>query len=346
MVWRSSAGCSRRTRRAASRLRVLGWSVAEQRPDAGFAVVELAADAAVAQVDWPGAAAVLQEFVTRVPNHIPALMRLVEICVDGGLEATMYSAQAQLADAYIAAGAATEARFIAEDLVAREPWDKSNIERFRRALVLLGEPDPDALIAQRLSGESPFTSTDLFAPRIRQSPEPAPPAGRPTPSRQRHSPTSLAPRMRPKSRPGNRRRSPAKPRAKHGSTLRAERQCDRPRQHPRRLRHAARHRAASAETRKWISASCSTTSNAATAVPPAPPPAPAASDLDGVFGKLRDQARAGDGRGGEGIQARAGAARSGRHRRVHQGAGEGLAGAEAAVCGDMADSRASIATAT
>jgi tetratricopeptide (TPR) repeat protein len=75
----------------------------------------------------------------------------------------MFSAHAQLADAYLAAGAATEARFIAEDLVAREPWDKSNIERFRRALELLGEPDPDALIAQRLSGESPFTSTDLFA---------------------------------------------------------------------------------------------------------------------------------------------------------------------------------------
>jgi tetratricopeptide (TPR) repeat protein len=140
---------------------VLGWSVAEKVPEVGFRVVELAADTAVALVDWPGAAAVLQEFVTRVPNHIPALMRLVEICVDGGLESTMYSAQAQLADAYIEAGAATEARFIAEDLVAREPWDKANIERFRRALVLLGEPDPDDLIALRLSGESPFMSTDM-----------------------------------------------------------------------------------------------------------------------------------------------------------------------------------------
>ena len=142
---------------------LLGWNVAEYKPDAGFAVVELAANAAVADNDWPGAAAALQEFVTRVPNHIPALMQLVEICVDGGLEATMYSAQGQLADAYIAAGAATEARFIAEDLVAREPWDNENVERFRRALVLLGEPDPDALIAARLSGESPFMSTDLFS---------------------------------------------------------------------------------------------------------------------------------------------------------------------------------------
>jgi tetratricopeptide (TPR) repeat protein len=140
---------------------LLGWSVAEQNPDHGFRAVELAAETAIAQDDWPGAAAALQEFVTRVPNHIPALMRLVEICVDGGLDATMYSAQAQLADAYIATGQANEARFIAEDLVAREPWEKSNIERFRRALVLLGEPDPDGLIASRLSGESPFTATDL-----------------------------------------------------------------------------------------------------------------------------------------------------------------------------------------
>ena len=154
----------------------LGWSVAEKSPEAGFLVVELAADAAVTAVDWPGAAAVLQEFVTRVPNHIPALMRLVEICVDGGLESTMYSAQAQLADAYIEGGQATEARFIAEDLVAREPWDKANIERFRRTLVLLGEEDPDALIASRLSGESPFMSTDLSGASLFDEipPEPVP----------------------------------------------------------------------------------------------------------------------------------------------------------------------------
>ena len=141
----------------------LGWSVAEQHPEAGFKVVELAAECAVAQSDWPAAAAALQEFVTRVPNHVQALMRLVEICVDGGLESTMHQAQAQLADAYLAAGAATEARFIAEDLVAREPWERANIERFRKALELMGEPDHDEVIAARLSGDSPFTSTDLLA---------------------------------------------------------------------------------------------------------------------------------------------------------------------------------------
>jgi tetratricopeptide (TPR) repeat protein len=153
---------------------MLGWRVAEQAPEAGFSVVELVADAAVAESDWAGAAAALQEFVTRVPNHVPALMRLVEICVDGGLEATMYSAQAQLADAYIAAGMATEARFIAEDLVAREPWERANVERFRRALELMGEADPDAVIAQRLSGESPFTSTELLMPELEDEQPAAP----------------------------------------------------------------------------------------------------------------------------------------------------------------------------
>ena len=161
---------------------LLGWTIAEQIPEAGFTVVELAADSALAQSDWASAAAVLQEFVTRVSNHIPALMRLVEICVDGGLEATMYSAQAQLADAYIAAGSGSEARFIAEDLVARAPWEPSNIARFRRALVLLGEPDPDGLIADRLSGQTPFMTTDLgldsgeFPPMDQAAPVPHTPA--------------------------------------------------------------------------------------------------------------------------------------------------------------------------
>ena len=150
------------TRRDA--LVILGCSVAEVNPDAGYECIEVVARTAIASDEWGSAAAALNEFVNRVPNHIPALMRLVEICVDGGLEATMHSAQAQLADAYLSVGAGVEARVIAEDLVAREPWDRSNIERFRRALALLGEEDIDAIIADRLSGESPFTSTDFMWP--------------------------------------------------------------------------------------------------------------------------------------------------------------------------------------
>jgi tetratricopeptide (TPR) repeat protein len=140
----------------------LGWKLAAELPDVAFTVVELAAETAVVQTDWASAAATLQEYVTLVPHHIPALMRLVEICVDGGLEATMYAAQAQLADAYIAANMGPEARFIADDLVAREPWERANIERFRRSLVILGEMDPDGVIAERLSGSTPFMSTDVI----------------------------------------------------------------------------------------------------------------------------------------------------------------------------------------
>jgi tetratricopeptide (TPR) repeat protein len=138
----------------------LGCKLAESSAEAGYPCLDAVADHALAENDYGAAAAALHEFVTRVRYHVIALMRLVEICVDGGLEATMYEAQAQLADAYLEVGRGLEARIISEDLVAREPWNRANIERFRRALVMLGESDPDEIIAERLSGESPFLATD------------------------------------------------------------------------------------------------------------------------------------------------------------------------------------------
>lgn len=138
----------------------LGCRLAESNAEAGYPCLDAVADRALADGDYAQAAAALHEFVTRVRYHVIALMRLVEICVDGGLEATMYEAQAQLADAYLEVGRGLEARIISEDLVAREPWNRANIERFRRALVMLGENDPDEIIAERLSGESPFLATD------------------------------------------------------------------------------------------------------------------------------------------------------------------------------------------
>ena len=165
---------------------VLGCRLAESNPEAGYQPIDAVADAALAEGDYAAAAVALHEFTTRVRSHLMALMRLVEICVDGGLEATMYEAQAALADAYLDQGRAMEARIISEDLVAREPWNKVNIDRFRRALVMLGEGDPDAIISERLSGESPFLATekmdlnegvnfDAPAPPPKQA-APAPPA--------------------------------------------------------------------------------------------------------------------------------------------------------------------------
>ncbi|OFV90603.1 MAG: hypothetical protein A3H95_06995 [Acidobacteria bacterium RIFCSPLOWO2_02_FULL_64_15] len=142
-------------------IRRLGVAVAEQAPEPSYGVIRLVIESMIAAGDLASAAAALQEFVNRVPHHIPALRRLVEVSVDAGIESVMYSAQAQLADAYLTAGLAAEALFIAEDLMAREPWDSENVERLRRALELAGEPDPVGLIAERLSGRSPFMATDL-----------------------------------------------------------------------------------------------------------------------------------------------------------------------------------------
>ena len=141
----------------------LGLGLGRLKPDAGFPCIDLVADHAVAADDWRTAASALRAFLSCAPEHVPALMRLVEVCVDGGLEATMHAAQAQLADAYLAAGRSAEALVIAEDLVAREPWQPANIERLRQALLLQGELDADRVIADHLSGDGPFLGAELAA---------------------------------------------------------------------------------------------------------------------------------------------------------------------------------------
>jgi tetratricopeptide (TPR) repeat protein len=150
-------------------------------PEAAFTCVDSAVDASVTAHEFDEAAGILQEFVARRAAHVPALIKLVEVCVDGGLELTMYEAQTQLADAYLTSGQAAEARAIAEDLVAREPWEGAHIERFRRALVMLRVSDPDTVIAERLSGSTPFVARDHFsgaveAPAIPLEPEVKAPA--------------------------------------------------------------------------------------------------------------------------------------------------------------------------
>ncbi len=182
----------------------LGWRLIESSVEAGFACIDAVVDDALAASDFDSAAAHLKELIARRPGLIAALLKLVEVCVDGGLEATMYQAQADLADAYLAAGQAAEARVISEDLVAREPWEREHIERFRRALVMLRVPEPDSVIAERLSGQSPFTATDHFSDAGPSSfpfvpPEPAPPEVReaipvdPTPNTQPERPRGPGP---------------------------------------------------------------------------------------------------------------------------------------------------------
>jgi len=163
----------------------MAWSILDETPSTAFECIDATVEALAAASNYGDGANLLKEFIARVPGQIPALLKLVEVCVDGGLEAEMYQTQVHLADAYLATGQAAEARVIAEDLVAREPWEPAHIDRFRRALVLLKVSDPDTLIAQRLSGEVPFTATDHFvdmsAPRLSE-PQAPPPEREPAPA--------------------------------------------------------------------------------------------------------------------------------------------------------------------
>jgi tetratricopeptide (TPR) repeat protein len=126
----------------------VAWEIAASAPDAALRVVEMVAETAIIEADWVAAAAVLQQFVDLVPNHVPALQRLVEICFDGELETALCAAQSRLADAYLLSGCAAEARVIAEDLITRGAAPE-HVEQLRRALVMLGEPDPESVIAER-----------------------------------------------------------------------------------------------------------------------------------------------------------------------------------------------------
>jgi tetratricopeptide (TPR) repeat protein len=129
--------------------------------DAAFLCAELLADAASGVGDWDRAADPLRQLLSRVPHHVPALMKLIETCVDGGFRREMVTAQERLADAYLSTGRAAEARVIAEDLVLRAPWERANVDRCVRALMLCGEPDPERTIADLLSADSAFPFEDL-----------------------------------------------------------------------------------------------------------------------------------------------------------------------------------------
>ena len=164
----------------------LASSLCESDADAAFVCVDLLADTAIGAEDWDGAASMLQEFVTRVPDHVEALIKLVEVSVDGSLDELMVMAQAQLADAHLAAGRAAEASIIAEDLVVRDPTNQDYVERYRKALVAMGEPDPEGKIAARVrgggAGDDLASGLDDLGADFFDEPTPAPPEPSPEPS--------------------------------------------------------------------------------------------------------------------------------------------------------------------
>ena len=116
----------------------------------------------IAEGDWAAAADALRRFVSQAPGHLPALARLVDVCVDGGLQPAIFEAQGLLADAYLATGAASEAKYVAEDLLTRQPWEPAHFARLRAALEACGEADPDRALADWLAGTPAFGLDEEF----------------------------------------------------------------------------------------------------------------------------------------------------------------------------------------
>jgi tetratricopeptide (TPR) repeat protein len=118
-----------------------------------YACVESVVDDQISAREFVDASEALKRFIKLSPHHVPALLRLVEVAVDGDLEKDVTLAQRQLADAYLVEGEAMKARVIAEDLLSRDPRSLSERKRLHRALVALGEDDPDAIITDLLSDQ-------------------------------------------------------------------------------------------------------------------------------------------------------------------------------------------------
>ena len=134
----------------------LGLRAASVTPDSAWRFVQMAVDLWTEESELSTAVAALEEFVSRVPGWTPALIRLVEISIDADLTDVAAQAQAQLADAYLKAGAAAEALVVIEDLATRERNNPAHIERLRQALVALGEADVEKAIAKRLNTNLSF----------------------------------------------------------------------------------------------------------------------------------------------------------------------------------------------
>jgi tetratricopeptide (TPR) repeat protein len=126
----------------------LARQLAERQPAASASCIDVVVDALVAAGEFEPAATLLQRIAERerVPDQLPLLLKLVEVCVDGDLANLMLDAQARLAEAYLSAGRPGEARVIAEDLVARDPDNPVHVERLRRALQALNLDDADASV--------------------------------------------------------------------------------------------------------------------------------------------------------------------------------------------------------
>lgn len=139
-----------------------------------FVALEVAVDAASAAGRYEDASEWLENYVIASPRDVPALLRLVELAVDGALPDALSRAQALLVDAYLEEGRSREARFVSEDLLSRDPSNEQHRARLRRALEQLGEPVPDHLEVEALPIVPVPARPRPPAPEIVEAAEPEP----------------------------------------------------------------------------------------------------------------------------------------------------------------------------
>jgi len=156
-------------------------NIAVSDPQIVWPALELFVDRLAQRGNLPEAVRQLRRFSHQHPGHVAALMKLVEVLVDVGSEDELLDAQARLAEAYVHVGSGAEARIIAEDLVLRAPADPARKDLLHRALVLVGEPDPENVVTQLVRQAAALSTA--FDPDIpEESPaqpavrEPSPPA--------------------------------------------------------------------------------------------------------------------------------------------------------------------------
>jgi tetratricopeptide (TPR) repeat protein len=143
-----AAGIWRERPDDAGALNRLTGTIGTSEAETAWPALEVVVDRLAGSGNLSEAVRQLQGFSDAHPTHVAALMKLVEVLVDSDGEDGLQDAQTRLTEAYLQAGSGAEARIIAEDLVCRAPADLALRDLLRRALVLVGEPDPDNAVTE------------------------------------------------------------------------------------------------------------------------------------------------------------------------------------------------------
>ena len=135
---------------------MLGCRLAEANPEAGYQPIDAVADAALAEGDFAAAAVALHEFTTRVRSHLVALDAPGRNLRRRRPRSRRCTRRRRRWPMRISIRAAPWKRASSAKTWSRASrGTRVNIDRFRRALVMLGESDPDAIICRAAERRKP-----------------------------------------------------------------------------------------------------------------------------------------------------------------------------------------------